>query len=91
MRRIELLEDVAMPWIGAEVRLPALPIRGELNTNGAGDAFTAGLIAAILHAQPLSIERATHLALSSARQHVDSACSLRLQTAADLLSNAQSQ
>ena len=47
--RSALLREVAAAgWVGGEVLLPALPLDGALNANGAGDAFTAGLLAAML-------------------------------------------
>ena len=60
---------------GECVRLPALPVTGELNANGAGDAFTAGFLAAMLWRAepPLTLAQATELALASARQRVDDA------------------
>ena len=37
-----VLRDATSSWrVGESVRLPALPLEGELNANGAGDAFTA--------------------------------------------------
>ena len=73
-----VLARTSSGWRGQSVLLPALPVEGELNCNGAGDAFTAGLIAAMLwrndlntNAEPVSLEQAALLALASARQRVD--------------------
>ena len=85
LTRSATLAAAASQWVGSDIRLPALPLDGELNANGAGDAFTAGLVAAMLW-QPdgddagaegaqsrfLSLEKAVTLALGSARQRVDS-------------------
>lgn len=66
---------------GGAVRLPALPVSGEVNANGAGDAFTAGMIAAMLWrrsaAEPLSLEETVGVALASARQRVDAGTEAR--------------
>ena len=77
--RSALLRDSAGTWRGRTVRLPALPLEGELNANGAGDAFTSGMLAAMLWRPAddsrarLSLEDAAAVALGSARQRVDSA------------------
>ena len=64
-------------WVGGEVLSPALPLEGELNANGAGDAFTAGLLAAMLWRRDgdcaVGLEEAVMVALGSARQRVDAA------------------
>ena len=85
LRRGEVLRGATSSWRpGSCVRLPALPVRGELNANGAGDAFTAGMLAAMLwreggegegraegRARCLSLETTVRVALASARQRVD--------------------
>ena len=68
----------AAGWRPGEcVRLPALPVAGEVNANGAGDAFVAGLLAALLwrgtDGEPLTLEQAARVALGSARQRIDPA------------------
>ena len=78
LRRTDALAQGAAAWRGAHVLLPALPVDGEVNANGAGDAFTAGLLAAMLFREegaqrPLSLEAAVGVALGAARQRVDSA------------------
>lgn len=64
-------------WAGESVLLPPAPVTegAQVNTNGAGDAFIAGLVAALLvrtEVATLSLAQATRLALLSARQRVDS-------------------
>ena len=55
-------------------RCGAWPSCGELNANGAGDAFTAGLLAALLWNEgELALEQVAMLGAAAARQHVDSA------------------
>ena len=78
LRRTDALAQGAAAWREAHVLLPALPVDGEVNANGAGDAFTAGLLAAMLFREegaqrPLSLEAAVGVALGAARQRVDSA------------------
>ena len=76
---------------GEAVRMAALPVGGEVNANGAGDAFTAGMIAALLwrgDGAPLSLERATALALGSAAQRIDSAARESPREAAEMLAAA---
>ena len=81
LRRTDALAQGAAAWCGAHVLLPALPVDGELNANGAGDAFTAGLLAAMLFRdeprdgaqRALSLKAAVGVALGAARQRVDSA------------------
>ena len=69
------LGRAAEHWCGAEARAPALPLAGELNANGAGDAFTAGMLAALLSSEEaaLTLEQAALLGSESARQRIDSA------------------
>ena len=38
-----------------------------------GDAFTAGMLAAMLWSEPLDLHQAVHLGLASARQRIDGA------------------
>ena len=60
---------------GDAVRLPAMAVNGEVNANGAGDAFTAGMVAAMLWSaaddEPLGLEATVGIGLASARQRVD--------------------
>ena len=81
------LGRAAAAWRGAEVRLPALPVDGGVNANGAGDAFCAGMLAAMLwRAGPaLTLEQAALLALGSARQRVDGARCHRPESATMML------
>lgn len=72
--RKESLARAGTRWRGTEVRVAALPLSGELNANGAGDAFTAGLLAALLwNEDELALEQVAMLGAAAARQHVDSA------------------
>jgi len=72
--RKESLARAGTRWRGTEVRVAALPLSGELNANGAGDAFTAGLLAALLWNEgELALEQVAMLGAASARQRVDSA------------------
>jgi len=66
------LARAASSWRGQAVRLTALPVEGDINANGAGDAFTAGLLAAMLWRESLELTTATKVALASARQRIDS-------------------
>ncbi len=71
----EALAWQASRWAGQEALLPpyALQPGAEANTNGAGDAFIAGLLAAMLSkTQALSLKQATSFALLTARERVDS-------------------
>ena len=54
-----------------------------INANGAGDAFTAGLLAAMLWPEPLTLHDTLSVALASARQRIDSKVEPRVT--ADLL------
>ena len=79
----------ARGWVGSAVRLPALPLEGELNANGAGDAFTSGMLAAMLwqsdDGASMSLQDAVSVALGSARQRVDSARRAKPEAVGDLL------
>lgn len=93
LERSAALKAVAAAWRGQAALLPALPIEGELNANGAGDAFTAGLLAAMLWREAdgdaaLSLEHALHVALLTAHQRVDSARRKQPQTIAQLVKQA---
>ena len=60
----------AAEWAGQETLLPPYPLQAgaEANTNGAGDAFIAGLVAAMLcRTRKLSLKQATSFALLAAR------------------------
>jgi myo-inositol-1-phosphate synthase len=78
---------------GMAVRLPALPVDGEVNANGAGDAFCAGLLAALLsravdgqrEQEPIRLESVLRVALASARQRVDGARRDEPESAVELL------
>jgi sugar/nucleoside kinase (ribokinase family) len=65
----------ASKWVGGDVLLPAYPLEAgsEANSNGAGDAFVSGLLAAVLSTRELSLEQAVRVALLAALQRVDSA------------------
>ena len=86
LRRSSAIESAAAAWCGQEVLLPAPPPTGRVNANGAGDAFTAGLLAAMLWSSPLSLVDAVGLALGSALQQIDMGCKQR-RTAAEILSS----
>jgi len=82
--RSHALRRAVESWGGESVRLKALPLLGECNANGAGDAFTAGLLTALLwEGPPLSLREVALLALASARDRVDSLAEPR--SAMDLL------
>jgi sugar/nucleoside kinase (ribokinase family) len=84
--RKESLARAGTRWRGTEVRVAALPLSGELNANGAGDAFTAGLLAALLWNEgELALEQVALLGAASARQRVDSARRGRQQSVRALL------
>lgn len=63
----------AKAWRGQGVLLPAYPVEkgAAVNTNGAGDAFIAGLVGAVLVKEPLGLEQAVRLGLLAARERVD--------------------
>lgn len=75
-----ILPESALAWQaskwtpGTDVLLPAYPLTlgAQANTNGAGDAFVAGLLLALLTTAPLTLEQATKVALLTALQRVDS-------------------
>jgi len=75
-----ILPESALSWQarkwkpGTDVLLPAYPLTpgAQANTNGAGDAFVAGLLLALLTTAPLTLEEATKVALLTALQRVDS-------------------
>ena len=84
LQRSPRLAAAARRWGAAEdALLPAAPTEGTINANGAGDAFVAGLLAAMLWSEPLRLTDALRLALESARQRIDSATEPR--AAAELL------
>ena len=86
LQRSPRLAAAARRWSAAEdALLPAAPTAGTINANGAGDAFVAGLLAAMLWSEPLSLTDALHVALESARQRIDSAAEPR--AVAELLKN----
>lgn len=72
-RRLQESEHLAWQaaaWAGQETLLPPYPLQAgaEANTNGAGDAFIAGLVAAMLcRTRKLSLKQATSFALLAAR------------------------
>ena len=70
LQESEVLARQASTWAGQEALLPPYPIQpgAEANTNGAGDAFIGGLVAALLcRTQALSLKQATSFALLAAR------------------------
>ena len=67
----ELGKAIKQRQLAEELLLPAAPTSGAVNANGAGDAFVAGLIAALLWPEPLALHDALRLALGSARQRID--------------------
>lgn len=70
LQQAEHLAWQAEKWAGAEIMMPPYPLQdgAEANTNGAGDAFVAGLVAAVLcRAQALSMRQATAFAMLTAR------------------------
>jgi len=70
--RMARLPTAASAWqLAEELLLPSAPTSGAVNANGAGDAFVAGLIAALLWPEPLALHDALRLALGSARQRID--------------------
>ena len=74
----ELNANGAGAHSAAEALLPrGLARRGPLVTclplHPSGDAFTAGLLAAMLWSEPLQLDQAVHLGLASARQRIDGA------------------
>ena len=72
MQRSSGLSFASRVWAaGEDARLPALPVSEALNANGAGDAFVAGMLAAMLWPKPLSLQDTLQLALESARQRID--------------------
>ena len=84
------LRAATVGWeAGAWARLPAPPVGVEINANGAGDAFTAGILAAMLwrpadaNAEPPCLEEALRVGLASARQRVDATAPR--QTVAELV------
>ena len=89
LERSAALGRCARGWVGSAVRLPALPLEGELNANGAGDAFTSGMLAAMLwqsdDGASMSLQDAVSVALGSARQRVDSARRAKPEAVGDLL------
>lgn len=72
-KKPELAFQVAA-WSGQDVFLPAFPLEegSEVNANGAGDAFTSGLMASLLWSEPITVEQTLKVALLSALQRVDS-------------------
>ena len=84
LQRSPALAAAARLWKPSEdVLLPAAPTSGAINANGAGDAFTAGLLAAMLWPEPLTLHDTLSVALASARQRIDSKVEPRVT--ADLL------
>ena len=59
---------------GEVLEQPALAVPGGtvVDATGAGDAFVAGMIAALLWRSPLSLAEAVGVGLASARRRVDS-------------------
>ena len=53
---------------GSAERIPAVPVRGDLDTTGAGDAFAGGLLVA--HAMCASWEDALAAGHAAARRHL---------------------
>ena len=66
------LGRAAATWTGQAVWRPALRVVGSVDATGAGDAFVAGMIAALLWRSPLSLAEAVGVGLASARRRVDS-------------------
>jgi len=77
-KRLQASEALAWQgakWAGQETLLPPYPLQAgaEVNTNGAGDAFIGGFLAAMLcKTKSLSLKQATSFALLTARERVDS-------------------
>jgi len=73
LRRVGQLERAAGGWCGKEALLPALPPRGRVNANGAGDAFSAGMLASMVRAEAVSLEAALGAAQQSALERISGA------------------
>ena len=56
--RVPQLERATTRWSGMDQLSPAPAAPTRINANGAGDAFTAGVLASLLRATPLSLEEA---------------------------------
>ena len=85
MHHGSVLASASQLWVaGEDVHLPAAPTSKALNVNGAGDAFVAGVLAAILWPEALSLRDTLQLALASARQRID--LEVESRPVADLLS-----
>jgi sugar/nucleoside kinase (ribokinase family) len=70
LRRVPQLDRATAGWCGADLLLPSPPVRGSVNANGAGDAFTAGMLASLIRQEPGSLEEALREAQESARRRI---------------------
>lgn len=74
------LQFVHHRWKAGEwVRMsPLTPTEGAtVNANGAGDAFCAGFLAAMLSYEPTTLREATTIAMASALQRIDTSVTPR--------------
>jgi len=76
--RFELSKMLPISWAGITLEMNAVVMSAEtsINTNGAGDSFTAGLLAATMlrkENQTLDLESASQIALHVAAYHIDQA------------------
>jgi sugar/nucleoside kinase (ribokinase family) len=67
------LAHQALKWAGQCMKLPAFRVQdlSSINTNGAGDAFCAGMLVSLCWQQPLTLRQALQMGLLSSLQRVD--------------------